>query len=113
MYLGKMNHATKHEYNTGFPHGIFEKTEDLDHNNYDDNAKGFPNTVTAVTAVTDDIHILTTNPLEHVNYNKNDSMPENLYRLYEKSDRWGRNNCTLKGDKWFMLQHKCKMNNTK
>jgi hypothetical protein len=34
----------------------------------------------------------------------------NINRLYPNSDRWFCNNCTMRGDKWFMMKHPCKNN---
>jgi hypothetical protein len=35
------------------------------------------------------------------------SQPSHIYRIGE-TDRFGCNNCKLKGDKWFMQEHSCK-----
>ena len=55
----------------------------LYHNN-ENNAKEFPNTVTTVT---------TKNKAKVVDYDILSNLPDNLYRLYEKLDTLGCNNC--------------------
>ena len=32
----------------------------------------------------------------------------NINRVHPNSDRWFCNNCTMRGDKWFMMKHHCK-----
>ena len=90
--------------NTGYPHGNTVKEKNAHSSNDDINTKGFPRAVTAVTAVT------TPNTSKVIDYNSVTNLPDNLYRLYERGDKWGCNNCTDKGDKWHMLTHNCKMN---
>ena len=69
--------------------------------------QGFPNTVITVTRVTDkDI-------TKSLNYDGNTTtivLPDTLYRLYEEAILGSGKNCTDKGDKWYMLEHNCKMN---
>ena len=57
---------------------------------------------------------LFTNPLisesDLSNANYNPKIINNINRLYPNSDRWFCNNCTMRGDKWFMMKHPCKNN---
>jgi len=50
------------------------------------------------------------NITKSLDYNINSTNSDNLYRLYERGDTWGCNNCMDKGDKWYMLKHNCKRN---
>ena len=65
---------------------------------------GLTDTVITVIPVTNK------NPSDTINYNIPNNLTDNLYRAYERGDTWGCNNCTDKGDKWYMLTHNCKMN---
>ncbi|MER5176630.1 MAG: hypothetical protein ABJB73_12785 [Candidatus Nitrosocosmicus sp.] len=86
---------------TDYPHETSEKTENISHNNNYNNTKGFPRTVTTVTA---------SNTSKIVDYNIITDIPDNLYQLYERGDIWCCKNCNQRGDKWYMLKHNCKMN---
>jgi hypothetical protein len=89
------------------PHENTTKIENISYNNDENNTMGLPSRVTPVTPVT--------NPdiLKPVDYNIISNLPDNLYRLYERGDKWACKNCNDTGDKWYMLKHNCKMNNRK
>jgi hypothetical protein len=48
--------------------------------------------------------------LANDNYDYDPNIINNIYR-FEGTDRWFCNNCTIKGDKWFMMKHPCKNTN--
>ena len=92
------------ENDVEFPRESISNNENIIYDNNGNNTKGFPRYVTAVTAVTNN------NTVKGLSYTDNTILPENLCRFYEKSDRWCCNKCNDRGDKWYMLQHNCKMN---
>jgi len=92
------------ENDVEFPRESISNNENIIYDNNGNNTKGFPRAVTAVTAVTNN------NTVKGLSYTDNTILPENLCRFYEKSDRWCCNKCNDRGDKWYMLQHNCKMN---
>jgi hypothetical protein len=80
------------------------KNEKISYNNNENTSMGLDNTVITVTPVTDK------NTSKYIDYNIITNLPDNLYRLYERGDKWACYNCNDKGGKWYMLQHNCKMN---
>jgi hypothetical protein len=92
------------EINADFHHESMLSNENISYNEDKNNVKGFPRTVTTVTTVTN--HDVS----KPVNYNIPTNMPDDLYRLYERGDKWGCKNCNDTGDKWYMLKHNCKIN---
>ena len=96
-----LNLINDEENNVEFPRESISNNENIIYDNNGNNTKGFPRAVTAVT---------NNNTVKGLSYTDNTILPENLCRFYEKSDRWCCNNCNDRGDKWYMLQHNCKMN---
>jgi hypothetical protein len=92
------------EYTIKTPHNDTLNEDKTLHHDDETNTMGFPRTVTAVTAVTNK------NTSEIDNYTRANTVSQSIYRFYETGDIWGCNNCMDKGDKWYMLKHKCRMN---
>ncbi|HET9806251.1 MAG TPA: hypothetical protein VFP49_05040, partial [Nitrososphaeraceae archaeon] len=47
-----------------------------------------------------------------IGYNYDPKIINAIYR-FEGTDRWGCNQCTMRGDKWFMMKHPCKYSTVK
>ena len=51
-------------------------------------------------------HLISNSDLTLEDYDYDPVIINNIGR-FERSDRWFCNNCTMKGDKWFMMKHPC------